>query len=182
MSIEPWLAAIAMALASLLGLVLAAITLPGAWLMLIVAGLIQWWAPGSPSAAIGPVERPFDWWTLGACVGIALFAELIEFAASAIGASKAGGSKRAAIASAIGSVIGAILGSPFFLIIGAIIGGVIGAAAGAIIAERAWVGKSWEHSAKVGQGAAIGRLIATVVKTAAAGVIAVTLTIAVVVP
>ncbi len=42
----------------------------------LCALLIQWWSPGGP--------MPFDWWTIGACVGLALLGEIFEFGASAV--------------------------------------------------------------------------------------------------
>lgn len=165
------LAGVLMILASALGVILTAITLPGTWAIILCSLLIQWWSPGGP--------MPFDWWTIGACVGLALLGEIFEFGASAVGAKKAGGSKRGALGAAIGSLIGAIAGAPFLFLIGAIIGAVLGAAIGAIIAERAWVGRSWKESTIVGSGAAAGRLAASVVKVGIAGVIGLVLTVAV---
>lgn len=164
------LASILMILSATLGVLLTAITLPGTWFMLLAALLIQWWSPGG--------SQPFDWWTLGACAGLALLGEIFEFAASALGAKKAGGSKRGALGAAIGSLVGAIAGAPFLFLVGAIIGAVLGAALGAIIAERAWVGKTWKESTLVGSGAAAGRLAASVVKVAIAGTIGVALVVA----
>ena len=52
-----------MVLATLLGLAMALLTLPGVWLMLLVAGGLQWWSLGgsgtAPGEALGsgPVQR-----------------------------------------------------------------------------------------------------------------------------
>jgi uncharacterized protein YqgC (DUF456 family) len=146
---------------SLLGVGLTLLTLPGAWIAIIASALCDWWQPGLLSL-----------WTIVAAAGVALLAELIEFFASAYGASRAGGSKRGALGAIIGSFVGAILGAPFGLLIGAIVGGAIGAGVGAILAERGWVGKNWKESANIGAGAAVGRLGATVVKVALSGVVA----------
>ncbi len=164
-------AGLLMALAAAAGVVLTAITLPGTWVMLLVALLVQWWSPGG--------TFPFDWWTIGICAGLALAGEVFEFAASAVGAKKAGGSSRGAIGAAIGSLVGAIAGAPFLFLIGAIIGAVIGAALGAIIAERAFAGRTWKQSTVVGSGAAAGRLAASLVKVCLAGVIGLTLVVAI---
>jgi uncharacterized protein YqgC (DUF456 family) len=165
------LAGVLMVLAAAAGVILTAITLPGTWAILLAALLIQWWSPGGP--------LPFDWWTLGACAALALAGEVFEFGASALGAKKAGGSSRGAIGAAVGSLLGAIAGAPFLFLIGAIIGAVVGAALGAIIAERAWAGRTWKESGVVGSGAAAGRLAASIVKVGVAGLIGVTLVVAV---
>jgi uncharacterized protein len=154
------------ALFAIIGIGLTLVTLPGTWLMIVAALLCQWWRPDM-----------FSWWTLGVAIGLALLAEIIEFAASALGAAKAGGSKRGAIGATVGSLAGALLGSPFLFPIGTIAGGVMGAGAGALLAERGLKQKTWTESSKVAGGAAVGRLIATVTKTSLAAVIAVLLVV-----
>lgn len=163
-----YLAATIVILMSLVGVVLTVLTLPGAWAALLAAIACKLWQP-----------ELMEWSTIGAAAGVALLAEIIEFLASAAGASKAGGSKRGALGAVIGSLLGAILGAPFLLFVGAIIGAVIGAGLGAIIAERGLVGRTWTDSVKIGKGAAVGRFWATIVKVALAGVVAVMLTVAV---
>lgn len=154
------------ALFAIIGIGLTLVTLPGTWVMIVAALLCQWWRP-----------EMFSWWTLGVAIGLALLAEIIEFAASALGAAKAGGSKRGAIGATVGSLAGALLGSPFFFPIGTIAGGVMGAGAGALLAERGLKQKTWTESGKVAGGAAVGRLIATITKTSIAAVIAVLLVV-----
>ncbi len=101
---------------------------------------------------------------LGGVLVIVVAAEVLEFATSAIGASRAGGSKSAAWAAVIGSIVGAILGTPIMPIIGTIIGAVIGAGLGAALVELGVHRKTLKDSAKVGTGAAAGRLAAVVIK------------------
>ena len=60
---------------ALAGIVLTLLTLPGTWLMLLVALLCQLWRP-----------EQFSWWTLGLALLLAVIAEIIEFFASAVGA------------------------------------------------------------------------------------------------
>jgi uncharacterized protein len=105
-------------------------------------------------------------------LAVAGFGELLEFAASALGASRLGASKRANLLAIVGSIGGAIVG--LFAggiipipIVGSVIGslllGGLGAAAGAVGGER-WAGKSWDDSLQVGHAAFWGRLFGTVGK------------------
>ncbi|MGP1309997.1 MAG: DUF456 family protein [Phycisphaerales bacterium] len=162
---------LAIALFAAIGVGLTLLGLPGIWLTILVAG-IAW------------LIRPdtFTWWTFGACVALGLLAELLEFILSAAGAAKAGGSKRAALASIVGGVIGGIVGSPFLFPIGTIIGAAIGAGLGAGVFEATKPGRTLEQSYAVGQGAAVGRLVATVVKSTINVVIALILVLAAVIP
>ena len=161
-------AAITVILASILGVVLTIFMLPGIWFMLLVAlGCKAFWMP-----------ELFSWWVLGGVLVIAIVAEVLEFATSVIGASRAGGSKSAAWAAIIGSIVGAILGTPIMPIIGTIVGAVIGAGLGAILVELGVHRKSLKDSAKVGGGAAAGRLAAVVIKGTLAVVAALILTAA----
>ena len=159
-------------LASIAGTVLTLLTLPGVWITLIVAVFVQllW---GDPQV--------FSWWTLGAALGLALLGELIEFLASAVGASRAGGGRSGSVGSIIGSLLGAVLGSIFLPVplVGTIVGAVLGAGIGAIIAERGISERPWGQSYRIGQGAAVGRLISVVVKGGIAAAVGVILTIAV---
>lgn len=167
-------AAILVVVSALGGVVLTLFTLPGIWLAILTAGLVQWW-----SLATGRGEV-FSWWTLGTCAAIGIAAELIELLASAAGAKKAGGTRRGAIGSVIGALAGAIVGSIAIPIpvLGTIIGAAAGAGGGALLLERAGGRKTWAQSTKIGAGAAAGRLVATVIKSGLAGVIAVILSVA----
>ncbi len=159
------------ALFSAIGIGLTLLGLPGIWLTLAVAGGAWLLRPDM-----------FSWWTFGACVALGLLAELLEFVMSAAGAAKAGGSKRAALASIIGGVIGGIVGAPFLFPIGTILGAAIGAGLGAGVFEATKPGRTLEQSYAVGQGAAVGRLVATVAKSTINVVIALILVLAAVIP
>lgn len=151
--------------AALVGTVLAVVTLPGVWLMLGVALACDLWQPTLLSTP-----------TLLAGLGLALAGEAIEFAASSLGARRAGASRAGAIGAAVGSLVGAVAGlvipPP---IIGSIVAGVVGAGVGAVVAERRWGGKGWSAAATVGTGAALGRMVATVAKAAVAAMVGVIL-------
>lgn len=152
---------------SLVGFALTLLTLPGVWLILAVAIVMQF-AWGEPAL--------FSWWTMAAALALALLGEIAEFGASAVGSTRAGGGTSGAVGSIIGSTIGALVGT-FVIpipIAGTIIGGVVGAGIGAIAGERGVSKRTWGQSCRIGHGAAWGRLIATVVKlgvTAAVGIL-----------
>jgi uncharacterized protein YqgC (DUF456 family) len=165
-------AGVAVGLASLIGAAMTLVTLPGLWFLLGVAMLCQW--------LVEPA--PYSWWTLGAAAGLGVAGEVIDVAASAVGAGRAGGGRSGAWMSILGAFVGAVAGSLAVPIIGSIIGAVLGAGLGAVVGERGIAGRSWAHSARVGGGAAAGRLVAMFFKcglTLAAGVL---LTVAAFVP
>jgi hypothetical protein len=151
---QDWLVLTISALCGLVGVVLTVLTLPGAWVV-CGAGLVI--------AVVRPDMVP--WWVVVILVLLAVTGEVIEFAASALGATKAGATKQAAWASIGGSILGAILGMPFLPPIGPIVGGALGAAVCAVGVERWYAKKTWKESATVGGGAALGRLASTVAKT-----------------
>lgn len=147
---------------ALFGVILTVLTLPGTWVAVLAALGCQIWQPGL-----------FSWWTLGVAIGLAVLGEVLEIGASAMGAGRAGASKRGALGGVVGSILGAIVGSMVLLFpIGTIVGAVVGAGLGAAIVERGSAGKTWAQSAKVGTGAAAGRFAATVLKTGIAMAIA----------
>jgi uncharacterized protein YqgC (DUF456 family) len=154
-------------IAALLGVLLTAVTLPGIWIMCLVALVCTVWQP----ALYSP-------WTLGAALLLAVLAEVAEGLSAAAGSAKAGGSRAGVVGSLVGSLVGLVLGTvflPFLPIIGTILGGIAGAGVGAVVAERGVAGRGWDESWKSGKGAAVGRAMSTVIKTAfaaaAAGVL-----------
>jgi len=163
------LAAFIILIASLVGALFTLVTLPGTWLIILVALVCQW-AFGEP--------RIFSWWTLGAVTALALAAEVYELVASAAGSTKSGGGRSGAIGSIIGAVVGAIAGSFVVPIIGTLLGAVLGAGVGAIVLERGVSRKSWSASYTIGKGAAMGRFTATIIKAFIAAAIGLTLTVA----
>lgn len=167
-------AGLAVCLSGIVGVVLTALTLPGIWFSLLCAALAQWWSI-SHSGAANPM---FSWWTLGVCFALGVIAELVEIAASAFGAAKAGGTRKGAIASVIGGLLGAIIGSLILPLVGTILGAALGAGLAALLVERHGSDMSWAQSGKVGAGAAAGRLAATLAKIAFAIVIAIILGVA----
>lgn len=163
-------AAVSVVLGCLLGVLLVALTLPGIWFMILVAiGFQAYFAMREPPTLM------YAWWTLGACVLLGIIAEAVEAFASAVGAKKAGGTRRGAIGSVIGGILGAILGTvllAFLPVLGTILGAVLGAGGGALIAERHNGAKTWRQASTIGAGAAAGRLAATIAKVGFAAVVA----------
>jgi uncharacterized protein YqgC (DUF456 family) len=163
----PILAALILLIATCTGVVLTILTLPGVWLILIVALLCQW-AFGQPYL--------FDWWTLGAAAALALVGEIFEFASGAIGAKRAGGGRSGAVGSILGALIGAVAGSLLIPIplVGTLVGVVAGAGLGAILLELGIAGREWSHALRIGTSAATSRAAAVLVKggiTAAVGLL-----------
>lgn len=139
------------------------ISLPGNWLAVFALGLYAWLGPESGRVGVGvaPVIMAF---------GLGLLGELLEFAAGAVGASRAGASRRATVFSIIGSVIGAITGGIIGLpipvigpVLAALLFGGLGATVGAMFAE--WNdGRSWRENWRIGRAAFWGRTTGTVGK------------------
>ena len=146
---------------SLLGIMLAAFQLPGAWLILGSAVLYDWY--------YGWQRLGWKWLLiLGA---IAAVAEVLEMLVSVSMARQAGASRRAAIGSLIGGFAGMILLTVPVPVIGTIIGGLIGCFVGALLGELS-LHDNLHTGAKVGIFATIGRVMGMMAKTAAAMVIA----------
>lgn len=164
-----YVAASIVALASILGIALTLVTLPGIWLAIAVAMLCWWWQPDL-----------FSLWTIAVAIGLGVLAEIAELASSSVGAAKRGGSKTGAMGALFGSLIGALAGTVLLPIpiVGTIAGGIIGAALGALFAERGVKQRTWRESSSIATGAAIGRAFATVIKGAFAAAIAGLLTVA----
>jgi uncharacterized protein YqgC (DUF456 family) len=138
---------------------------PGNWAMLLAAAVYWWFAPAG--------ERVhFSWGVLVAMAVLAALGEVVEFAAGAAGASKAGGSKRSAALALAGSLLGGLVGLFVGLpipvvgqIAAALIFASLGAMGGAVLGEH-WKGRTLEEGMKVGQAAFWGRLWGTLGKAA----------------
>ncbi len=163
--------AIAFAIFSILCVGLTVISLPGTWLIVAAAVSIE--------AFYAPM---FGWWAIGIALGLCVLAEIAETVASGAGAARAGASRRASIGAIVGGIIGAIVGTILIPIpiVGTILGGVIGAAAVAMFMEMS-LHESMRKStsvADVGKGAAVGKLLSTVIKSGFALAIAIVLVVA----
>ncbi len=151
------------------GLLLAAVTLPGVWLMLLVAVGVKLWQP-----------EMLSWWTIGVGLGLALLGEVIEAVASAVGARKFGASAWGAGGSIVGAIVGAVLGTFVPVpVVGTLVGAVVGAGLGALAAERLIKKRSIQEAGKAAAGAAIGRVVATAIKVAIAAAVGLMLVVGV---
>jgi uncharacterized protein YqgC (DUF456 family) len=142
--------------------------LPGNWLIVATAALYAWLLPG---AAVG-------WPVTGVVTGLALVGELVEFAASAAGVKRSGGSGCGAVLALVGSVIGAItgmfVGIPIPVVgslVAALLFGGLGALCGAIVGETL-MGRSLPASWNTGVAAFWGRLLGTFAKAIIGAVMA----------
>jgi len=164
-----YVAATIVLIASIAGVAMTVLALPGVWVMIGVAILCDLWRP-----------ELFSLWTLLIAVALGALGEIAEFLASGVGAKRAGGSRAAIIWSAIGAITGGIVGTIFLPIpvLGTIVGGVIGAGLLAGVAERTLARGGWAQAWQVARGAARGRAVAVIVKTAMAILTAMLLSVA----
>ncbi len=142
--------------------------LPGTWLMVLLAALVEWWRPD---------EFLYSWPVLYIAAGLALLGEVLEFSLGAAGSRRAGGSKRGATLAIIGGIVGAVMGTPLAPILGTLIGACIGAFAGSLLGDL-WAGHPIGHSIGAGTGAAAGRFWGTIAKMGVGGAIVVLLAVA----
>ncbi len=156
------------------------IALPGNWICVLLVALYAWLGPEDSRASIG-------YGVVLTCFAFALIGEVIEFAAGALGAQRAGASRKATLYSIIGSVCGAIAGAVIGIpiplvgpILAAILFGGLGAAAGAMYGE--WSGgRAWKENLSVGQATFWGRTFGTLGKFASGLIILVLVTVSTIV-
>lgn len=151
-----WIAGISMFLAGVVFVALTLVGVPGIWLVLLMAVV---WEIATPTTSL------FTAWSLGIAAALVLLAEVVDFAAGAVGAKIGGGGKRAAWGAVIGAILGAIVGT-FVIpipVVGSIAGAAIGSGAGAMIGHLDEA-ETKGQLVKVGSAAAAGRLVAIVIK------------------
>lgn len=154
---------------ALAGILLAALQLPGTWVILAAAVGYDWY--------YGFTRIGWKW--LAALGAVAVAAELADSLFAVAFARRAGASRRAAVGALIGGFAGMFLFSLPMPIVGTIAGGVIGCFAGAFLAELTHPqtavldpAERMSAGARIGAGAALGRIAGLLVKMAAAFVIA----------
>lgn len=175
-----WIAIVVGILFVLIGLLCifsVVIGLPGTWLMIFFAVVIEfcdrWYLPHG-------AQQTFNLWLLLGCLALAGVGEVLEFFAGVLGAKKGGSSKRGMVGSLIGGIVGAILGTGIPIpIIGSLIGALLGTFAGALIGEMSHEGKQWGETIRPATGATIGRVLGTLAKMPIAVAVWVMLSIAV---
>lgn len=143
--------------------------LPGTWLMVLLATLLEWWSPD---------EILFGRAVLWSAAGLAATGEILEFALGAAGARRSGGSKRGAALAIVGGIVGAVMGTAIPApVLGTLIGACAGAFAGSLLGDL-WAGRPLSHSLGSGRGAAVGRFWGTIAKMIVGGVIVALLAVA----
>ncbi len=162
-----WAALFILTLAA--GWLLTLFALPGNWLMVAAAAVYAFFAPGEERVAIG-------WGLVIALVVLAVAGELLELLASALGATRGGGSKRGAVLAVLfsvpGAMLGAMIGTPIPVIgplVGVILFAGLGAFAGAMLGES-WKGRKLEESWQVGHSAFWGRVLGSLAKVMIASI------------
>jgi uncharacterized protein len=147
-------ATVLLVVASVTGLVLIPLGLPGLWVILL--GIVGYgWL--TDFQTMGPTF-------LIVIIALAILGEVFEAWIGFRYAQKYGGSKRAGWGALIGGIIGAIIGVPV-PIIGSVIGGFAGAFAGAALFEYT-AAKRTAGAVRAGWGAVLGRAAAAALKTA----------------
>ncbi|HIA47370.1 MAG TPA: DUF456 domain-containing protein [Candidatus Hydrogenedentes bacterium] len=138
-------------------------------LLLDLVGLFGNWLILCAVAAAWAISG-FDYfggYTIPILVGLAILGEILETAAAGMGAAKFGGGKGAVVAAVIGCVLGAVIATPLIPI--PLIGTLIGACGGAFVGATAYELTRKEHglegSARVGVGAALGKVGGLFAKT-----------------
>jgi uncharacterized protein YqgC (DUF456 family) len=146
------LAIILLVVASLIGLVLIPLGLPGLWVILL--GIIGYgWITDFRTVSTG---------FLILAIALALLGEVLESWIGFRFAKRYGGSSRAGWGALVGGLIGAIVGVPI-PIIGSVIGGFVGAFVGAALFEYTKARQA-EGSVRAGWGAVLGRAAAVAIK------------------
>lgn len=161
--------AVVLTLFNLLFLIAIPFNLPGTWLMVLLAMSLEWWQPG---------QFMFSWTVLSVAFALAMLGEVLEFLFAAAGATRAGGSKRAAALAIAGGLAGAVIGTLVPIpVAGTLLGACLGAFAGSLVGDL-WAGRTLPRSLASGRGAAFGRFWGTIAKTTVGGAIVVILGVA----
>ncbi len=146
-------ASIIMSLVCLVAPFLVIFAIPGLWIMVLSAWLMQVFAADL-----------YSYWTLSIVSLLALTSDICDIALSAVFAGRAGGGKRSGLGAIAGAIIGAIVGTGILPVIGTLIGGAVGAAAGAVLLASTHKEISTQKLTKVGTSAAGGWLSAVAIK------------------
>jgi uncharacterized protein YqgC (DUF456 family) len=146
-----WVLAACLVLVGLAGTLLPA--LPGIPLMLIGMGLAAWI---DDFARVGP-------WTLLVLAVLTLLSIVLDFAAAALGARRAGASRMAMLGAAVGTVAGLFLGLP-----GLLLGPLVGALVGELLAQGRPTRTTAHAAARIGIFTWVGFAVGMVAKLAIA--------------
>ena len=144
-------------------LLLTLLTLPGNWLILLLAGVAQAWSMSGGGTPL------YSGWTLVALFLLAILGEVAETGMSAAGARAGGARGRGAWGAVLGSFAGALGGAvllAFIPLAGTLVGALIGAALGAFIGELTYGDRPAGSLVLPAAAAAVGRMAGIVVKLA----------------
>ena len=151
-------------------------TLPGNWLMVLLAVLYAWLMPQDAAPRL-------SWWVVGLIAALAVLGEAVEFLTGAAATAKQGGSRKGVVFGVIGAFAGSLIGVAVGVpipVIGPVIGGLGFAALGAF--AGAWLGeagteKTREERIAIGKSAFKGRLLGTAGKLLVGAVMVVILAV-----
>lgn len=149
------------ALVGLLAVALTPIGVPGAWMLIGVAGTVDVTAMMFERGSL-----PFGVQSLAVAVGAAVAGELLEFVAGALGARAGGASRSGMVGSLVGGFVGVVIGTLAIPVplVGSIVGALAGVVVGAVVGETAFHGRGIGDAVRPAAGAAIGRVIGSLAK------------------
>lgn len=149
---EAW-AAIYLALFALC-LVMHVFSLPGNWVMLVLALIWKW---------IHPETMDVGWSFFILLFTLAAIGEILERASQVVGGQRLGATKKGIWGAFFGAIVGSIIGAGFLFGIGAIPGAFIGAYGGGLLMELNQ-GRPFPESHRAAVGSVIGTVLGMVVK------------------
>lgn len=151
------------ALAGLVAVALTPVGVPGAWMLIGIAGSVD-----VAAMLFGGPERvmPFGWTPMLVAVAAAAVGEVLEFVASAMGAKAGGASRSGMVGSLVGGFVGVIAGTVLIPLplLGSLLGALLGVVGGAVVGEMAFHGRQAGEAVRPAAGAALGRLLGAVAK------------------
>jgi uncharacterized protein YqgC (DUF456 family) len=162
--------------------------LPGTWMMLALAIIVELvdprWLPG-------PDATTFGWPLLAGCIALALVGEALEFVSGMIGTKAGGGTRRGMWGSIAGGLVGAAAGTFVIPVLGTLGGALLGTFLGALWGEMS-ASKALDDSDDARQrakealrpavAATVSRALATVAKIGIGGAVWMVLAVAAFMP
>lgn len=150
------------ALVGLIAVVLTPVGVPGAWMMVGVAGTVD------VTAMLfgGAKPLPFGVTSIVVALAAATAGEVLEFVAAAMGAKAGGASRSGMVGSLVGGFVGVIAGTLLVPVpvVGSVVGALVGVVTGALVGEMAFHGRRAGDAVRPAAGAALGRLLGSVAK------------------
>ena len=131
-------------------------------LLLLGVGFLGTWLPalpGLPLMALGAfvhklmVPGVLSWWTVAAFAAVAALGFVLDFAATAVTAKRAGATRAGVWGAIAGGLVGLFFGLP-----GLLLGPVLGAALGELVLSRRSPGEAVKSGVGAGLGVLVGSL------------------------